>query len=120
MQAKLDALQGLKVFWPLPRGQGAPQDFKKIPLLCIFAMKPDGTHKARCVVGGHRTKDLPNEDVYAAVIKTPNVRLIFLLAVLNKLDVLTGNIKNAYLYAKTKKKVYIMSGEEFGPLKNQV
>ena len=102
MQAKLDALQGLNVFRPLPRGQGAPQEYKKIPLLWVFTVKPDGTHKARCVAGGHQTKDLPNEDVYAAVVKTPNVRLVFLLAVLNKLDVLTGNIKNAYLYAGTK------------------
>ena len=55
-----------------------------------------------------------------ADIKTPNVRLFFFLAVLNKLDVLTGDIKNAYLYAKMKEKVYIVAGKEFGPLQGQV
>ena len=79
-------------------------------------MKPNGTHKAWCVASGHQTKDPPSEDVYAVVIKTPNVRLVFLLAVSNKLDVLTGNIKNANLYAKTKEKVFIVAGEKFGPL----
>ena len=120
MQAKLDALQGLKVFQPLPRGQGAPQDFKKIPLLWVFTVKPNGTHKARCAVGGHQTEDPTSENVYVSVIKITNVRLVFLFVILNKLDVLTGDIKNAYLYAKTKEKVYIVAGEEFGPLQGQV
>ena len=79
MQAEFNALQELKVFQPLPRGEREPQDFKKIPLLWVFTMKPDGTHKAQYVADGHMTDDPPSEDVYAAVVKTPNVRLIFSL-----------------------------------------
>ena len=42
------------------------------------------------------------------------VRICFTLAKLNELDVCAGDIGNAYLYGKTKEKVYIIAGPEFG------
>jgi hypothetical protein len=42
------------------------------------------------------------------------VRIVFLLAALNGLDVLAADIGNAYLNARTREKVYIICGREFG------
>ena len=43
-----------------------------------------------------------------------SVRLAFLAAALNDLDVLAADIQNAYLTAPTKEKVYAIAGPEFG------
>jgi hypothetical protein len=58
--------------------------------------------------------DQPNEDIFSGVVSTETVRICFLLAKLNGLDICAGNIGNAYLYGKTKEKVYIIAGTEFG------
>src|SRR3982751_4185006 len=42
------------------------------------------------------------------------VRICFTLARLNELEVCAGDIGNAYLYGKTKEKVFIIAGPEFG------
>ena len=48
------------------------------------------------------------------MVSRESVRIIFLIAALNDLDVLAGDIGNAYLYATTIEKVYIITGPEFG------
>ena len=58
-------------------------------------------------MGRHVTGPAQEQDVYAVIVKTPNVRPLFLVAALNNLGVVTGDVKNAYLYAKTKEKVFI-------------
>jgi hypothetical protein len=71
------------------------------------------TRKAGLVAGGHRT-DPPKEAVYSSVVSRDSVRLAFLAAALNDLDVLAADIQNAYLTAPTKEKVYAIAGPEFG------
>ncbi len=51
--------------------------------------------------------------VYASNMKTVSARLLMLIAVANNYDVLTGDIGNAYLYAKTNLPVYVRLGKEF-------
>ena len=67
-------------------------------------VKPDRKHKACCVAGGHITDLAQDQDVFAAMVQIANIHLAFLLVALNELDVLMGDIKNANLYAKTKRK----------------
>jgi hypothetical protein len=43
-----------------------------------------------------------------------SVRLAFLIAALNNLEVFSFNVGNAYLNAKTSEKVYMIAGPEFG------
>ena len=43
------------------------------------------------------------------------VRLGFILARMNGLLVCAGDIGNAFLYAVTKEKYYVIAGPEFGP-----
>ena len=46
MQAELSALHKLNVFYPLKKGEMPPADNKRVPLLWVFTVKPNGTHKA--------------------------------------------------------------------------
>ena len=58
--------------------------------------------------------DPSDEDIYSGVVGMETVRICFTLARLNELEVCAGDIGNAYLYGKTKEKVYVIAGPEFG------
>ncbi|MGH7974606.1 MAG: reverse transcriptase domain-containing protein [bacterium] len=85
----------------------------------IFTAKQDGTYKARLVAGGHVTGP-PRSTVYASVVKSENIRLMFLLAEIYHLDLLMGDASNAYLNALTNEKVYAIAGPEFGDLVGRI
>ena len=42
------------------------------------------------------------------------IRMAFVLASMNNLDVCAADISTAFLYGKTKEKVYLIAGPEFG------
>ena len=50
------------------------------------------------------------------VVSLRDIRLVVFLAELNQLQLWGADVGNAYLEAKTKEKVYIIGGPEFGPL----
>jgi hypothetical protein len=102
-----------KAFEILDDGSVAPVGHKKITVHMVFDIKPDFTRKARLVAGGHLT-DPPTSMTYASVVSRESVRIAFLIAALNDLDILSADIGNAYLNARTKEKLYIVCGEEFG------
>jgi Reverse transcriptase (RNA-dependent DNA polymerase) len=102
-----------KTFRRLIRGENL-SGHTRIPYHIVFAVKFDGRRKARLVAGGHKT--IPTkEDIYSGVVGIEAVRIGFLLARRNKLRVCAADIGNAFLYGKTKEKVYIVAGREFGP-----
>ena len=84
-----------------------------------FYIKQDLRPKSHFVAGGH-VMGPPIAEQYASVVRTENVFLIFLLAEINNLDILTGNIGNAYLNAYTNEKVYAIAGPEFGSRAGQI
>ena len=90
-----------------------PAGYKKIRCHMVYDVKHDGRHKARLVAGGHLT-DTPVESVYSSVVSLKGLRLVVFLAELNGLEVWSTDIGNAYLEVKTKEKVYIIAGPEFG------
>ena len=98
--------------------QVSPEDdmsqYKRIPYRIIFDCKHDGRRKARLVAGGHVTAP-PTEDVYSGVVGMDTVRLAFSVGAMQGLDVCATDIATAFLYGKTKEKVYIVAGHEFGP-----
>ena len=65
------------------------------------------------MAGGHMT-DPTSDDVFSGVVNMETVRICFVLGILNQLEVCAGDIVNAYLYGRTKEKVYIVAGPEFG------
>ena len=91
-----------------------PIGFKKIDCHIVFDVKLVGlVRKARFVAGGHQT-DPPADSVFSSVVTRDSVRIGFLAAALNDLDILSADVQNAYLNAETKEKVYTVAGLEFG------
>ena len=90
-----------------------PDNYKKIRVHLIFAVKHDGRQKARCVTDGHLT-EIPIESVYSGVVSLRGLRLLVFLGELNGLETWATDIGNAYLEAVTQEKVYIIAGPEFG------
>jgi hypothetical protein len=98
-----------------PEDNKVPDFYKPIECHMVFDIKiGDLTRKARFVAGGHKT-DPPKDSTYASVVSRDSVRIAFLAAALNGLDILAADVQNAYLNAPTKEKVYIKkAGIEFG------
>ena len=96
-----------------PEDGKVPIGYKHIDCHMVFDVKMDLTRKARYVAGGHQT-DPPKESVYSSVVSKDSVRIIFTIAALNDLDILSADVQNAYLNAPTKEKVYTTAGLEFG------
>ena len=113
MVTEINQLNAHETFLVLDDSQQTPPGHKRIPYHCIYDMKFDGRRKCRLVAGGHMT-DLSNEEVFSGVVSMGTVRICFVLAELNELKVCAGDIGNAYLYGRTKEKVYIIAGPEFG------
>jgi hypothetical protein len=97
----------------LVKGRSAPIGSKWIPCHMVFEVKMDFTQKARFVAGGHWTAPLASL-TYSSVVARDSVRLCFLIAALNDLDLLAADIGNAYLNADTRVRVHTTCGPEFG------
>ena len=87
--------------------------FQEIACHMIFDVKMDLTRKARFVAGGHLT-ETPASITYSSVVSRDSVRLAFLIAALNDLDVIACDVGNAYLNAPCREKVWFVAGPEFG------
>ena len=89
------------------------------PLWIIFNVKIDFMHKASLNARGHLT-DPPTTLTCSSVVSRKSVRLAFLIAALNDLNIMVANIGNAYINAMTKEKVYTTTGKEFGDCARQI
>ena len=87
--------------------------FQEIKCHMIFDVKMDLTRKARFVAGGHLTEP-PASITYSSVVSRDSVRIAFVLAALNDLDIMACDIGNAYLNAPCREKVWFVAGPEFG------
>ena len=56
----------------------------------------------------------PSTITYSSVVSRESIRIGFLIAALNGLDVLAADIQNAYLNAPTEEKVWFRAGSEWG------
>ena len=91
-----------------------PKDHVMIRVHFIFDVKQDGRHKARLVAGGHLTG--PKVDTYySSVVSLRSMRIVIFLSELNKVELCSGDIGNAYFEAYTKEKICFMGGKEFAP-----
>lgn len=91
----------------------------RIPYHIVFDIKFDLTRKARLVAGGHKHKNVPAFESYSSVASRETIRLIFLIAAMNNLDIMAGDIGNAYLNAPCKEKVHIICGPELFGKENE-
>jgi hypothetical protein len=84
------------------------------PMHMIFDVKQqDMRYKARLVMGGH-VIDSSAYNTYSLVIENLSVRLVFLAAAHQGLDIMTGDIANAFPTAPCAEKVWSKCGPEFG------
>jgi hypothetical protein len=97
----------------LEDGAQEPKISKRIPCHMIFDIKMDFIPKAHFVAGGHVT-DPPSSLTYSSFVAWDSVCLAFLIAALNNLEVLGGDIGNVYLQAPTKEKVHTICSPKFG------
>ena len=103
---------------------GDPKDligYQEIMCHMVFHIKltENFRRKARFVADGRKTKT-PVLVTYSMVVSKDLVGIIFLLAALNDLDLKEADIKNAFLTAPSKEKVWVRAGPEFGHLEGRV
>ena len=77
----------------------------------IFDVKMDFTRKARFVARGDLTTTTPDV-TYSSVVCRDSVRLAFLIAGLNDLDIMACDISNAYLNAPCREKIWFQGGKD--------
>jgi hypothetical protein len=87
--------------------------FQEIGCQIVFDIKMDFTRKARFCAGGH-TSDTPVAMTYSSVVSRDSVRIGFMLAALNGLDVMACDLENAYLNAPCVEKIWFKGGLECG------
>ena len=93
--------------------------FQEIGCHLIFDVKIDFTRKARFVAGGHTT-EATSEITYLSVVSRDSVRLAFMIAALNGLDIMSCDLENAYLNVTNREKIWFEGGTECGKDKGNV
>ena len=80
----------------------------------IFDIKQqDMRYKARLVMG-RNVIDSPKYSTFLSTIENLSVKLLFLVAVQNGLDLMCGDIGNAFPTAPCAEKIWSTAGAEFG------
>ena len=77
--------------------------FQEISCHILFDIKMDFTRKARFVAGGHMT-EAPTSIAYSSVVSRDSVRIGFLIAALNDLDIMACDLETAYLNAPSERR----------------
>ena len=119
MQKELDQIKEYETFIVRKDLKKPPPGYQFVRVHFVYAVKHDLRHKARLVGNGSMTVAL-SEDAYSSVVSLKGMRMCVLLAELNGLKIMAGDVGNAYLEAFTKEKVYIIAGPEFGELEGTI
>ena len=101
------------VFKLIPEGKRANNDYKYVGFHMIYDVKMDFTPKAWLGADGHRVPD-PAVSTYASVVSCKIVRIALTYAALNDINIMTGDIGNAYLQAPTSDKYFTKLEPKFG------
>ncbi len=113
IDTELGQILEYETFKVLERGEEAPDDHTFVTLTLIFDVKHDGRRKARLVAGGHLT-DPSTEEVYSSVVGPEGIRAVTYIAEANGLKLMCGDVGNAYLNGRTREKIWVRFGPEFG------
>ncbi len=79
-----------------------------MPYHLVHDVKFDGSLKSRLVDGGHRAPTVDKEERLSGVVSMEGVRIGFLLAKLDGLQVCAGDVGNAFLYHSTQEKFTLL------------
>ena len=87
--------------------------YQEIKCHMVFAVKMDFTRKAQFVAQGDLATIAP-EVTYSSVVSRDSIRLAFLIAALNGLEIMACDVMNAYLNAPCREKVWFVGGKDTG------
>ena len=59
--------------------------------------------------------EAPSATAYSGIVSRESVKIAFLIAALNDLDIMSCDIGNAYLNAPCREKIWFVAGKECGP-----
>ena len=96
MKPDIQSLNNLECFEFQPKDYSPAIEYKKTRPMMIMNIKQDLRHKCRLVAGGHFI-DALNHDIYSATVKSISVKLLQMIAHKANLEILCGNIGNAYV-----------------------
>ena len=119
IRKEMESVNAYKTFNVMDDDERMPPGYQEITCHMIFTVKFDLRRKSRYVAGGHLVKEQPSYNTYSSVVSRESVRIGFLIAALNDIDLMSGDISNAYLNADTKEKVWFRAGSEFGDQKGK-
>ena len=112
IKTEVDSLLRLECFEFFEPDYKPSSEYQFTKLTMIFEVKQDGRRKARLVAGGHLL-DPRGISSRSTVVKGVSVRLLDLIAHRDGLQVLCGDIGNAFITAECLEKVYTRAGPEF-------
>jgi hypothetical protein len=95
---EMEGMKRLDVFEFHSPGKRCPKDqgWQYASMHMIFDVKKeDLRHKAQLVMGGHMI-DSSNHVTYSSTIQDLSVRLVMVVAAQNELDLMVGDISNAF------------------------
>ena len=111
---EMGALNNMKCFKYYPGHYRFTSQYHYAPLRMIFDIKKeDFRRKARLVAGGHVVNATMFES-YSSVVQTKSLRLLQAVALNEGLKIVTADIRNAFIQATTKEKIWTRCGDEFG------
>ena len=92
-----------------------PNGYQHMKCHMVFDIKMGTLHRKCCLVAGGHMTETPTHMRYSSVVSRESVRIALTIAALNNLEVMTGDILNAYLTAPCAEKIWTICGPEFGP-----
>ena len=100
-------------FKVIPEGKNPSVGCSKFTGHLLWDVQIDFTRKARWVLDRHKTP-YPIGSTYAGVVSRESVRIAFIYASLNGIEVCAAYIRNTYLQAHFYTKEYTVYGPNFG------
>ena len=120
IQKEMTALNKASVFIHYPPNHKIDPQYQYAPLRIIFDVKQeDLRRKARMVAGGHVVNSTMHQS-YSSVVHTRTVRLLQTIAMNEGLNMIVGDIGNAFVQAYTEEKIWSRAGPEFGDKEGSV
>ena len=96
----------------LTHDEHPPRGSQNVRCFWIFDVKPDMTLKARWVAGGNTVDSFGATS--STVMSMTSVRILFIQAQKDGQKILSGDLSNAYLHARTDQLVHTTLGKEWG------
>ena len=87
--------------------------FQEIGCHIVFDIKMNFMQKAQFIAGGHTT-EAPASMTYCSVVSHDSVCLAFLITALNDIDIMSVDLKNAFIQAPCHEQIWFKGGLECG------